>query len=82
MRAFRSKEGHDEAGHATEGVDWVLLFLEIFGGKGQKWQDVYISFEQENERVRLLIVQPGGPPGLGKGLLNDVMSIAQLQRMS
>lgn len=23
-------------------------------------------FEQENERVRLLIVQPGGPPGLGK----------------
>ena len=26
---------------------------------------VYV-FEQEDERVRLLIVQPGGPPGVGK----------------
>ena len=39
-------------------------------------------FEQENERVRLLIVQPGGPPGVGKRPTQHAMSIAQLQRMS
>lgn len=49
MRAFRSKEGHDEAQHATEGVDWFLLFLEILEERDRNGR-MYIFLS--NKRMR------------------------------
>jgi len=43
MRVCRSKEGHDEARHATEDVDWFLLFLEILEERDRNGR-MYVLF--------------------------------------